>query len=138
MIVRTMFKSKIHRATVTGANLQYVGSITIDADLLAAADLFEYEKVQVVDIDNGQRLETYVIAGAPGSGEVCLNGAAARLVAPGDKVIIMSYAQVQEPIPQPWTPTVVFVDANNRIVQVTGEEKANTRFADYLPTPSLN
>lgn len=138
MIVRTMFKSKIHRATVTGANLQYVGSITIDADLLAAADLFEYEKVQVVDIDNGQRLETYVIAGAPGSGEVCLNGAAARLVAPGDKVIIMSYAQVQEPIPQPWTPTVVFVDANNRIIQVTGEEKANTRFADYLPTPSLN
>lgn len=138
MIVRTMFKSKIHRATVTGANLQYIGSITIDADLLRAADLFEYEKVQVVDIDNGQRLETYVIAGAPGSGEVCLNGAAARLVAPGDKIIIMSYAQVQEPIPQPWTPTVVFVDADNRIVQVTGEEKANTRFADYVPEMSLN
>ena len=83
MMVRTMFKSKIHRATVTGANLHYIGSITIDADLLQAADLFEYEKVQVVDIDNGQRLETYVIAGAPGSGEVCLNGAAARLVAGG-------------------------------------------------------
>ncbi len=138
MMVRTMFKSKIHRATVTGANLQYIGSITIDADLLQAADLFEYEKVQVVDIDNGQRLETYVIAGAPGSGEVCLNGAAARLVAPGDKIIIMSYAQVQEPIPQPWTPTVVFVDAHNHIVQVTGEEKANTRFADYVPEMSLN
>ena len=71
MMVRTMFKSKIHRATVTGANVQYIGSITIDAELLAAADLYEYEKVQVVDVDNGQRLETYVIAGAPGSGEVC-------------------------------------------------------------------
>jgi len=138
MMVRTMFKSKIHRATVTGANVQYIGSITIDSELLAAADLYEYEKVQVVDVDNGQRLETYVIAGAPGSGEVCLNGAAARLVSPGDKVIIMSYAQVQEPIPQPWTPTVVFVDANNRIVQVTAEEKANTRFADFVPELSLN
>lgn len=137
-MIRTLFKSKIHRAVVTEANVHYIGSITIDADLMRAADLLEYEKVQVVDVDNGARLETYVIAGAPGRGDICLNGAAARLVTPGDRVIIMSYAQVAEPIPQPWTPTVVFVDADNRIVQVTGEEKANTRFADYVPEMSLN
>lgn len=132
-MIRTLFKSKIHRAIVTGANLHYIGSITVDADLMRAADLLEYEKVQVVDVDNGARLETYVIAGAPGSGEICLNGAAARLVAPGDRVIIMSYAQVAEPIPQPWAPTVVFVDQYNRIVDVMREEKANTRFADIVP-----
>ena len=79
-MIRTLFKSKIHRAVVTEANVHYIGSITIDADLMRAADLLEYEKVQVVDVDNGARLETYVIAGAPGSGDVCLNGAAARLV----------------------------------------------------------
>lgn len=81
-MIRTLFKSKIHRAVVTEANLHYIGSITIDANLMRAADLLEYEKVQVVDVDNGARLETYAIAGAPGSGAVCLNGAAARLVSP--------------------------------------------------------
>ena len=89
---RRMMKSKIHRATVTDADLHYVGSVTVDADLMAAADLVEYEQVAVVDIDNGARLETYVIEGAPGSGDICLNGAAARLVSPGDKVIVISYA----------------------------------------------
>ena len=132
-MIRTLFKSKIHRAVVTEANVHYIGSITIDADLMRAADLLEYEKVQVVDVDNGARLETYVIAGAPGRGDICLNGAAARLVTPGDRVIIMSYAQVAEPIPQPWTPTVVFVDPSNRIAEIASEEKANTRFADIVP-----
>ena len=89
---RRMLKSKIHRAVVTDANLHYVGSITIDPDLLAAADILEHEQVAVVDIDNGARFETYAIAGRPGSGDMCLNGAAARLVSPGDRVIVISYA----------------------------------------------
>ena len=89
---RRMMKSKIHRATVTDANLHYVGSITVDRDLMDLADLLEYEQVAVVDIDNGARLETYVIEGERGSGSICLNGAAARLVSPGDRVIIISYA----------------------------------------------
>ncbi len=93
---RTMMKSKIHRATVTEANLDYVGSITIDRDLMDAADLLANEKVQVVDNDNGARLETYVIEGERGSGVVCLNGAAARLVHPGDTVIIISYADLDD------------------------------------------
>ena len=115
---RTMLKSKIHRATVTGANVDYVGSITIDEDLLRAADLFEYERVQVVDVDNGARLETYAIPGPAGSGVVCLNGAAARLVQPGDKVIVMSYAQVTEVEARAMKPTVVFVDEQNRITHL--------------------
>ena len=90
---RTMCKGKIHRATVTQANLNYVGSITIDVDLLEAADIYPYEKVQVVNINNGSRLETYTIAGARGSGVICMNGAAARLAAEGDTVIIISYGQ---------------------------------------------
>src|SRR5699024_9715126 len=89
-----MLKGKIHRATVTQAELHYVGSITVDLDLLEAAGILEYEKVQVVDIDNGSRFETYTIAGARGSGMICLNGAAARCVSVGDKVILMAYAQV--------------------------------------------
>ncbi len=112
---RTMCKSKIHRATVTGADLNYVGSITIDPVLMEAADLLEYEKVQVVDIDNGARFETYVIPGERGAGEICLNGAAARLVHPGDKVIVISYAQYDEAEMSSYRPTFVFVDEENRI-----------------------
>lgn len=110
---RRMMKSKIHRATVTDADLHYVGSITVDADLMAAADLTEYEQVAVVDIDNGSRLETYVIAGAPGSGDICLNGAAARLVSPGDKVIIISYADFDEAEMVDYQPRIVHVDTAN-------------------------
>src|SRR5947209_10030923 len=114
---RTMCKSKIHRATVTQANLNYVGSITIDADLLEAADIYPYEKVQVVNINNGARLETYAIAGARGSGVICLNGAAARLNAPGDLVIIISYANYTEEEIRSLVPHVVFVDENNRMTE---------------------
>lgn len=111
---RTMMKSKIHRATVTDANLNYVGSITIDADLMEAADLLPYEQVHVVDVDNGARFETYVIEGERGSGEVCLNGAAARLVQPGDKVIVISYASYHGDELEHYEPTTVHVDTNNR------------------------
>jgi aspartate 1-decarboxylase len=114
-MLRTMCKSKIHRATVTGADLHYVGSITIDPVLMEAADLLEYEQVQVVDVDNGARLETYVIPGIPGAGEICLNGAAARLVHPGDKVIVISYGQYDEAALASYRPTFVFVDEQNRI-----------------------
>ena len=113
---RRMMKSKIHRATVTDANLHYVGSITIDRDLMEAADLVEYEQVAVVDVDNGARLETYVIAGAPGRGDICLNGAAARLVAPGDKVIVISYADYDQAELERYVPTIVHVDTANEIV----------------------
>jgi aspartate 1-decarboxylase len=111
---RTMMKSKIHRATITEANLEYVGSITIDRELMDAADLLPNEKVQVVDNDNGARLETYVIEGPRGSGVICLNGAAARLVHPGDTIIIISYADLDDAEARSWEPTVVFVDADNR------------------------
>ena len=120
---RHVFKSKIHRATVTEASLHYVGSITIDEDLMDAADIFINEKVQVVDIDNGARLETYAIPGQRGSGVICLNGAAARLVHAGDKVIIMTYAIVEEEEAKTWKPTVVFVDTENRMVDKKMEEK---------------
>jgi aspartate 1-decarboxylase len=118
---RTMMKSKIHRATVTEADLHYVGSITIDRDLMDAADLLPNEKVQVVDNDNGARLETYVIEGARGSGVVCLNGAAARLVHPGDTVIIISYVDLDDTDAREWRPTVVFVDRDNQVAG-TGDE----------------
>jgi len=113
---RRMMKSKIHRAVVTDADLHYVGSVTIDADLMAAADLVEYEQVAVVDIDNGARLETYVIEGPPGSGAVCLNGAAARLVSPGDRVIVISYADYDDAELLTHEPVVVHVDTANGIV----------------------
>lgn len=109
-------KSKIHRATVSDADLHYVGSITLDATLMAEADLCEYEQVAVVDIDNGSRLETYVIAGEPGSGAICLNGAAARLVNPGDKVIIISYADYDEAELAGYEPRIVHVDTDNQVV----------------------
>jgi aspartate 1-decarboxylase len=114
---RTMLKSKIHRATVTGSDLHYVGSITIDSELLEAADIAPFEQVAVVDIDNGARLETYAIAGEPGSGEVTLNGAAARLVHRGDTVIVISYAAYDEQELQTHEPVVVHVGADNRILQ---------------------
>lgn len=108
-------KSKIHRATVTDANLHYEGSITIDRSLMTAADLVAHEQVHVVDIDNGARFETYVIEGEPGSGTICLNGAAARLVQPGDKVIIISYASIEESEVATFEPRVVMVDDGNQI-----------------------
>mgnify|MGYP003906038055 CR=1 FL=1 len=113
---RTMAKSKIHRATVTDANLNYVGSITIDKELMEAADLLPYEQVQVVNVNNCARFETYVIEGAPGSGTICVNGAAARLVAPGDLVIIISYAQYNEEELQTFKPKIVHVNGENRII----------------------
>ncbi|OIK29265.1 aspartate 1-decarboxylase [Streptomyces malaysiense] len=115
-MLRTMFKSKIHRATVTQADLHYVGSVTIDAELLDAADLLPGELVHIVDITNGARLETYVIEGERGSGVIGINGAAAHLVHPGDLVIIISYAQVSDVEARELKPRVVHVDAGNRIV----------------------
>ncbi|MDO4533407.1 MAG: aspartate 1-decarboxylase [Coriobacteriia bacterium] len=122
-MVLEMLKGKIHRATVVQAEVDYVGSITVDEDLLDAAGILEYEKVQVVDVNNGQRLETYTIAGERGSGMICLNGAAARCVNPGDKVIIMCYAQVNAAEAREHRPRVVFVDEANRPVRITSYEK---------------
>lgn len=112
---RRMMKSKIHRATVTEADLHYVGSVTVDPDLMEAADILEFEQVAIVDIDNGARLETYVITGERGSGEICINGAAAHLVHPGDKVILISYCEVDDAeLADGWHPRVVHVDTANR------------------------
>lgn len=119
----SMLKSKIHRATVTQAELNYVGSITIDEALLEASGIREYELVQIADVDNGQRLETYAISGARGSGVICLNGAAARLVQPGDKVIIMAYAQMTPEEADAHRPVVVFVDDSNVPVRTAQYEK---------------
>ncbi|MGA4721885.1 aspartate 1-decarboxylase [Fictibacillus nanhaiensis] len=113
---REMHKSKIHRAVVTEANLNYVGSITIDQDILDASDILENEKVQIVNVTNGARLETYVISGPRGTGTICLNGAAARLVQPGDIVIIISYAIMNEEEVQNHEPKVVLVNENNQII----------------------
>ena len=119
----TMLKGKIHRATVTQAELDYVGSITVDEDLLDAAGILEYEKVQIVDINNGNRFETYTIAGERGSGVMCLNGAAARCVSVHDKIILMSYAEMTPEECKEHNPTVVFVDDNNAINRITNYEK---------------
>ncbi len=119
----TLLKGKIHRARVVQAELQYVGSITIDPDLMAAAGILEYEQVQIVDIDNGSRFETYTIAGEPGSGMICLNGAAARCVSVDDRIIIMCYATMTPEEAQAHRPQVVFVDEDNRIARVTTYEK---------------
>ena len=118
-MLRTVCKSKVHRATVTEANVQYAGSLTLDAQLMKAADLVPYEQVHVVDVDNGARLVTYCIEGPPGSGTVCINGAAARLISPGDKVIIISYAQVTPAELDGLTPKVVVLDERNRIQEIT-------------------
>ena len=119
----TLLKSKIHRAVVTQAELDYVGSVTIDSLLMREAGIVEYEKVQIADVDNGNRLETYVIAGEEGSGIICLNGAAAKLVSVGDKVIIMAYADMTQEEAQTHEPTVVFVDDDNNISKVAHYEK---------------
>ena len=118
-----LLKSKIHRATVTQANLNYVGSITIDSDLLRESGIQEYEKVEIADITNGNRLETYAIAGEAGSGIICLNGAAAKLVNPGDKIIIMAYANMTPEEAKSHKPTVIFVDDNNAITRKANYEK---------------
>jgi len=118
-----MLKSKIHRAVVTDAKLNYVGSITIDKTLMDNSNILEYEKVQIVDIDNGNRFETYAIEGAPGSGVMCINGAAARCVQPGDKIIIMTFCQINEENARKLKPTVVFVDEKNNIIEIANYEK---------------
>ena len=119
----TMLKSKIHRATVTEAELDYVGSITIDKNLLESSGILEYEKVLVVDITNGSRLETYTIAGERGSGIICLNGAAAKLINKGDTVFIMAFADMDEIEAKEYKPTVVFVDGENKIKSIKNYEK---------------
>ena len=127
-MLRTMLGGKIHRAVVTGADLHYIGSITIDEILLEAAGILPFERVQVVDINNGNRLETYTIAGERGSGIVQLNGAAAHLVSVGDLVIVMSYVQVEDATE--WHPPVVLVDERNRLVEVRGMRSPSQRPAD--------
>lgn len=119
----TLLKAKIHRATVTQADLDYVGSVTIDTNLLKEAGIYEYEKVQIVDINNGNRFETYTIAGEAGSGIICLNGAAAKCVSVGDKVIIMAYANMTPDEVAGHHPTVLFVDDDNTIVRKANYEK---------------
>ncbi len=119
----TMLKAKIHRATVTQAALNYVGSITVDEALLEESGILEYEKVQIVDVENGARFETYTIAGERGSGVMCLNGAAARMVQPGDKIILMAYAQVTPEVAEELKPRVLFVDDKNQVTKITSYEK---------------
>lgn len=118
-----MLQGKIHRAKVTQAELNYVGSITVDEDILDASGIREYQKVSIVDIDNGNRFETYTIAGERGSGVMCLNGAAARCVSVGDKIIIMSYAFYEEKDLENYSPKVVFVNEDNKISRITNYEK---------------
>ena len=124
-MLRTMMKSKIHRATVTQADLHYVGSVTVDEDLLDAADLLAGELVHIVDVTNGARLETYAIAGERGSGVIGINGAAARLVHPGDTVILIAYGQLEDAEARELKPSVVFVDAENKVM-ATGHDPAET------------
>lgn len=133
-MLRTMMKSKIHRATVTHADLHYVGSVTVDRDLMEAADLLEGEQVTIVDITNGARLETYVITGEPGSGVIGINGAAAHLVDPGDLVILISYAMMNEEEIRSYAPRVVFVDEANRPVEL-GSDPAHAPEGSGLITP---
>ncbi len=132
---RTMLKSKIHRATLTGSDLNYVGSITVDAALLEAADILEHELVHVLDIDNGARFETYTIAGPRGSGELQVNGAAARLVHTGDKVIVVSYASYDEAELAGYEPRVVHVDEQNGIATV--DSTADRLASTPNPAPAL-
>lgn len=127
-MTRFMFKSKIHRAVVTQAELYYEGSLTVDADLMAAADLLEYEKVSVVNVNNGERFETYLILGEPGSGVICLNGAAARKGSVGDEIIIISYASMSDEEARTFKPTVVHVDRRNQIVSRSNEQPAGRQY----------
>ncbi len=119
----SMLKAKIHRATVTQAELNYVGSITVDVELLEQSGIMEYERVHIVDINNGSRFETYTIAGERGSGVMCLNGAAARMVQTGDKIILMAYADVTPEEAKEMKPTVVFVDDKNQVSEITHYER---------------
>lgn len=128
----TMLKGKIHRAVVKQAELHYVGSITVDTELLEAAGILEYEMVQIVDIENGSRFETYTIAGEAGSGMICLNGAAARQVAVGDHIILMSYAQMTPEEAREHKPKVVFVDEDNHIARITNYEKYGELTENYI------
>ena len=130
-MLRTMMKSKIHRATVTQADLHYVGSVTVDEDLLEAADLLPGELVHIVDVTNGARLETYTIAGERGSGVIGINGAAAHLVHPGDLVILIGYGQMESAEARIFSPSVVFVDAENKIIG-TGSDPADARLGSGL------
>lgn len=122
----TLMKSKIHRATVTEANLNYMGSITIDQELMDKANLVENEKVQIVNNNNGNRFETYVIKGERNSGIICLNGAAARLVQPGDVIIIISYGMLDKNEAKEHKPSVIFVDKDNKIIKIDDKEPSNT------------
>lgn len=128
----TMLKGKIHRAVVKQADLNYVGSITIDSELMKAAGILEYEMVQIVDVENGNRFETYTIAGEKGSGMICLNGAAARQVAVGDHVIIMCYAQMSEQEAKEHKPYVVFTDEDNHIASISRYEKHGLLTKDII------
>lgn len=126
---RTMFKSKIHRATVTEADLDYEGSVTIDADLLDAADLLEHESVSIWNVTNGARVETYTLRGEAGSGVICINGAAAHHFSPGDVVIIASWAIMEDQAARSWKPTVVLVDGANRLKSADHTERPFTKSA---------
>ena len=135
-MLRTMMKSKIHRATVTHADLHYVGSVTVDQDLMEAADLLEGEQVTIVDIDNGARLETYVITGERGSGVIGINGAAAHLVKTGDLVILIAYGVMNEQEIREYAPRVVFVDGDNKPVEL-GSDPAHAPEGSGLITPRM-
>lgn len=135
-MLRTMLKSKIHRATVTQADLHYVGSCTIDANLMAAADLLEGEQIDIVDIHNGNRLTTYAIRGEAGSGIISINGAAARLISPGDLVIIIGYAQYDAAELQHYAPNVVFVNERNEQISI-GEDPADVPEGSGLKDPRV-
>lgn len=128
----TMLKGKIHRAVVKQADLNYVGSITIDSELMEAAGILEYEMVQIVDVENGNRFETYTITGEKGSGMICLNGAAARQVAVGDHIIIMAYAQMSEQEAKEHKPYVVFTDEDNHIASISRYEKHGLLTKDFI------
>ncbi|MFE3052923.1 aspartate 1-decarboxylase [Nocardia sp. NPDC059239] len=137
-MLRTMMTSKIHRATVTHADLHYVGSVTVDQDLLDAADLLEGEKVSIVDITNGARLETYVIAGERGSGVIGINGAAAHLVHPGDLVILIAYGMMDEAELKNYAPNVVFVDERNRPIELGTDPAHAPEGSDLISPRSLS
>jgi aspartate 1-decarboxylase len=133
-MLRSLFKSKIHRATVTDADLEYEGSVTIDETLMRAADILPYEHVHVWNVANGSRFETYTLPGPAGSGVICVNGAAARLAARGDKVIIATFADVDEAQARDWRPVVVRVDDHNRVVDGPAEEIPGPQRPGHLRT----
>ena len=133
---RIMLKGKIHRSTITDTSVDYEGSITIDSLLLEAANILPYEQVHVVDINNGSRFETYTIKGEPGSGKICVNGAAARLVSKGDKIIILAYAVVEDEKTLDWNPDIVLVDSKNRIKSAEASS-GHVDFHDLVAQKSL-